>query len=100
MNFQIESDKLHLSGKIGREDLTVLISALTEYIKNQADNIILDLSDVETLDTMALQTLIAAKRSAKQSNKTFRLLNINQKLEEIFTISGMDAVFKNSIDKQ
>ena len=100
MKFQIEADALHLSGKIGREDVTLLITALTEYIQNQEDSVILDLSDVETMDTMALQTFIATKRSVKQANKTFKLFNINEGLKEIFNITGMDAVFKNSIDQK
>jgi len=100
MDFQIKAGKLYLSGKIGRDNVTVLMDSLIEYIKNQENSVSIDLSAVDTMDTMALQTLIVAKRSAKQVDKIFKLLNINEGLEEIFNITGMDAVFKNSIDKK
>jgi len=99
MDFQIESGKLYLYGKIVREDLAELIPIFSEYVKNQEENITFDLEAVDSIDTLVLQTLIAVKRSAKQTKKSFKLTNISQEVSDIFKISGMDAVFEKSIDK-
>jgi anti-anti-sigma factor len=99
MKFYIESNRVYLHGKIGRDDLAELIPIFIDYIRNQEDSVIFDLSRVDTMDTMALQMLIATKRSANQARKKFKLLNINQELKEIFSTSGIDAIFENSIDK-
>jgi len=99
MDFQIESGKLYLYGKIVREDLAELIPVFSEYVKNQEENVTFDLEAVDSIDTLVLQTLIAVKRSAKQARKSFKLTNISQEVSDIFKISGMDAVFEKSIDK-
>lgn len=94
MNFQIEMEELRLAGKISINEVEQLMEILTQYIQSQPKTVKINLADVETMDIMALQVLIVAKRTSKQTNKLFELCGIKEELREIFALSGMDFVLK------
>lgn len=94
MDFQIETEELHLAGKISINDVELLMEILTQYIQTQKEIIKINLAEVETMDIMVLQVLIVAKRITKQTDKLFELWGVAGELREIFELSGMDSVFK------
>ena len=94
MEFQSDTEQLRLKGKISINDAESLVNVLMQYIQTQQEIVKINLAEVETMDIMALQVLIAAQRTTKQANKRFELLNIKDKLCKTFELSGMDFIFE------
>jgi anti-anti-sigma factor len=96
MDFQVKDEELRLAGQISINDVESLVKVLTEYIQAQKEIVKINLADVETMDIIILQMLVAAKKTTKQADKRFELFNVKSDLRETFELAGMDSVFKLS----
>lgn len=59
----------------------------------QGDNLELDLSAVEELDTAGLQVLIMAKKEACAREQTLHLYNHSRVVQEVFELCDVTAFF-------
>lgn len=98
MNFQIQGEELFLSGKICLSEVSTFREILIQHIAQCKTQVILNLREVETLELNALQLLISAKKTARKENKTLLLSEVNRKLYETFTFSGLAPLFKIPLD--
>ena len=64
----------------------------------EANRIVLDLTDVSYLDSSGLGALVGLLLSAKRQNCQLKLINLNQRLKELFSLTRMASVFEGHAD--
>lgn len=71
---------------------------LKEYLHNLADEKILDmkinLDKLDYIDSTGLGVMIGVLKKLKTDNKEIHILNPKSNVKKIFTITGLDKIFK------
>jgi anti-sigma B factor antagonist len=60
--------------------------------------IVLDLTDVSYLDSSGLGALVSVYLSSKRQDCELKLINLNQRLKELFRITNLGKVFQGHED--
>lgn len=60
----------------------------------EAKRVVLDLTDVNYMDSSGLGALVSVYLSAKRQHCELRLINLNQRLKELFRITKLASVFE------
>jgi anti-sigma B factor antagonist len=81
------------SGRITSTSSPTLQSKVRALIP-EADRIVLDLTDVTYLDSSGLGALVSVYLSAKRQHCDLRLINLNQRLKELFRLTRLAKVFE------
>jgi len=71
----------------------VLRTAIKGELKPGLDRLIIDLSEVQYMDSSGLATLVEAMRLAKNLSVTLHLASMTAKVRAIFEIARLDAFF-------
>ena len=91
-----ENDFLDISLK-GELDVSTA-DKLKEYLHNLADEKILDmkinLDKLDYIDSTGLGVMIGVLKKLKTDNKEIHILNPKSNVKKIFTITGLDKIFK------
>ncbi len=66
----------------------------TEYINQGKVNLIIDLSDVEYVDSSALGVLVGLQRACRLNGGTFALCGLHENIMRIFQITSLSSVFR------
>ena len=99
MNFKdyVEGDVVvfEVSGKImGGEETTMFRGKVQEYITQNKKNFLVDLADVDWMNSIGLGMLISVYTTVKNAEGLLVLANIT-KIESILTITRLISVFKH-----
>lgn len=94
----IEHPERGVSVLIPRQDVDmsrspILRSAIKDEMGSGIRKMIVDLGDVQYMDSSGLATLVEAMRSAKGANVSLYLASMNVKVRAIFEIAKLDAFF-------
>lgn len=85
----------NVSGKImGGEETTMFHGKIHEYINMNKNNFVVDLKDVDWMNSVGLGMLISALTTVKNSGGRLVLANIT-KIESILTITRLISVFEH-----
>ncbi len=85
---------LHLQGKImGGPDATTLHEKLHELIENGTRSVVVDLRDVDWMNSSGLGILIGGLSALRKSGGDLRLSTVTEKIEEVLRITKLDRVF-------
>ncbi len=60
--------------------------------------IVLDLTDVTYLDSSGLGAIVGVYLSAKRQNCQLKLINLNQRLKELFRLTKLASIFEGHED--
>jgi anti-sigma B factor antagonist len=86
---------LEVSGKImGGEETTMFHGKIHEYINTNKKNFVVDLKNVDWMNSVGLGMLISALTTVKNSGGRLVLANIT-KIESILTITRLISVFEH-----
>lgn len=86
---------LDVSGKImGGDETTLFHGKIHEYMSQNKKNIIVDLADVDWMNSVGLGMLISALTTVKNAGGRLVLANI-AKIESILTITRLISVFEH-----
>lgn len=86
---------IEISGKImGGEETTMFHGRIHEYISQKKTNIIIDLKDVNWMNSVGLGMLISALTTVKNAGGRLVLANITN-IEAILTITRLISVFEH-----
>lgn len=86
---------LNVSGKImGGEETTMFHGKIHEYISQNKKNIVVDLKNVDWMNSVGLGMLISALTTVKNAGGRLVLANIT-KIESILTITRLISVFEH-----
>jgi len=82
-----------VSGEVDVYAAPALRDGLTELLQG-GRSVVVDLSDVGFLDSTGLGALVAARTTASESGASLPLVCTHQRILKLFTITGLDGVFK------
>lgn len=77
-------------GLIHSNDLKSLIN---EQLQKDNRKIVFDFINIDTINSSGLGILISCLKSIKDKKGTFKLINVNDKIKKIFTITKLNLVF-------
>ena len=85
---------LHLQGKImGGPDATSLHEKLHELIESGTRSVVIDLKEVDWMNSSGLGILIGGLSAIRKSGGDLRLASVTEKIEEVLRITKLDRVF-------
>lgn len=81
----------------GRLDITTAWQfrlKLQESISEETPHILVNLSEVNFIDSSGLTSLVAGMRDADKIDGTFRICNVHPEAKLVFEVTMMDSVFE------
>lgn len=85
---------LRLQGKImGGPDATSLHEKLHDLIESGIMSVVVDLRDVDWMNSSGLGILIGGLSALRKSGGDLRLASVTEKIEEVLRITKLDRVF-------
>ena len=82
-----------------------ITSATSESLKStvkplfsRGKTVVLDLTNVDYLDSSGLGTIVGLYVSAKAANSQLKLINLNQRLKELFSLTRLGEVMAEGRD--
>jgi len=85
---------VNVSGRLDQSLNPQLDAALTGLLATDHNQIIVDLSQTDYINSGGLRCLVSAWRKARQNEGNVWLCGLNGRLEEIFSMVGFDKVFQ------
>ena len=68
---------------------SILEKKIDEFIKTVKHELVLDLKELNTLDSMTLAAFIRFKRKLTETNRTMKLINYNENILRVIELSGL-----------
>ena len=81
------------TGELDLATAPALEAALSRAFEEGSDRVVLDLRELEFIDSSGLRTLLTARRRAEQSRARFSLVAGHRSLERTLEIAGVHKVF-------
>ncbi len=86
------------SGRLDGDAANELRQEVTDAIKNESDIILLNLQDVNFMNSSAIGALVAMKKAVKGAGKQLYICSISDQVRIIFELTRVDKVFKPFAD--
>jgi anti-sigma B factor antagonist len=93
---------LQPKGKImGGPDTTLLHDKLHEYIEQNKRQVVIDLAEVDWMNSTGLGILIAGYTTLRNNQGELKLANVTDKIQSLLTITKLVTVFESydSVDE-
>jgi anti-sigma B factor antagonist len=84
---------ISITGRVGIDTSGHMRSRLADALRSRPDVVMIDLSQVEYMDTSGLATLIEAMRLARQQNTQLLLRGVQEQPLYLLKISDLDRLF-------
>ena len=85
------------TGKITSSTTAMLQSTVRGLIP-ETECVVLDLTDVSYMDSSGLGAIVGLYLSAKRQHCALKLINLNQRLKELFRLTKLASVFEGHDD--
>ncbi|MCX7677675.1 MAG: STAS domain-containing protein [Spirochaetes bacterium] len=93
MNYTIKEETstitITIEGAMELRSIKEFQNKVTELASSKARDIVLDLKDVEYIDSTGISVLIALHRQQKQNGKSLRILNPTQRVASLLELSSL-----------
>lgn len=92
-----QGDKVIILAPTGRLDITTAWQfrlKLQESISEETPHILVNLSEVNFIDSSGLTSLVAGMRDADKIDGSFRICNVHPEAKLVFEVTMMDSVFE------
>ncbi|HFE64065.1 MAG TPA: anti-sigma factor antagonist [Caldithrix sp.] len=87
---------LNLEGNlIGGPEAVSLNETVNRFLDQGAHKVVIDLGNVERMNSSGLGILIKALTTFKSNGGTLKLANVNEKIENLLVITKLDSVFES-----
>ena len=95
-NIEVHEDVtvVHCHGRIAYRDEAASLSRTVAQLLPRAQQIVLDLQDIEMIDSAGLGCLITALHLANSSGSSLRLASPNRRTLSLFQLTNLDTVFE------
>ncbi len=91
-----QGEKIVVLAPTGRLDITTAWQfrlRLQESISAASPHVLVDLSEVNFIDSSGLTSLVAGMRDADKVDGSFRICNVHPEAKLVFEVTMMDSVF-------
>ncbi len=92
-----EEITVRCTGKI-TSNTSALLQTTVRGLMSETKSVVLDLTDVSYMDSSGLGAIIGLYVSAKRAHCGLKLINLNQRLQELFRITKLASVFEGHED--
>lgn len=92
-----QGDQVIILAPMGRLDITTAWQfrlKLQEAISEATPHILVNLSEVNFIDSSGLTSLVAGMRDADKIGGSFRICNVHPEAKLVFEVTMMDSVFE------
>ena len=92
---------IELSGNIDFQRVEELKKFIFKLVKNNAPSIIIDLSQIEYIDSSGLVLFVTVQKTMNKYGGKIGLLNLKKETIELLKLATIDTIFKiyNSLDE-
>jgi anti-sigma B factor antagonist len=87
------------TGRITSDTATTLKTTIKPLF-SESKSVVLDLTNVSYMDSSGLGTIVGLYVSAKAANSQLKLINLNQRLKELFSITRLGQVMAEGRDPE
>ena len=96
INFDEKSNiwDVKLSGEVDLYSANELKEELNIAIEEHKEDLKIDLQNLDYIDSTGLGILIGVLKRLQQAQKDIYIVNSKQNVRKIFTITGLDKIFK------
>ena len=84
-----------LEGEFGEHLNKELRAEIMTALKNYKQNVIIDLTKVDNIDTSAAALLVECIRVSEVTNTSFKVVGINNKVKDIFEMLKLSTIFNH-----
>jgi anti-sigma B factor antagonist len=84
-----------LEGEFGKDVNNELREEIMSALKDFGQNVIIDLTRVDNIDTSAAALLVECIRVSEVTNTSFKVIGINNKVKAIFEMLKLSTIFNN-----
>ena len=84
-----------LEGEFGKHLNKELRAEIMTALKNYKQNVIIDLTKVDDIDTSAAALLVECIRVSEVTNTSFKVVGINNKVKSIFEMLKLSTIFNH-----
>ena len=84
-----------LEGEFGEHLNKELRAEIMTALKNYKQNVIIDLTKVDNIDTSAAALLVECIRVSEVTNTSFKVVGINNKVKSIFEMLKLSTIFNH-----
>jgi len=88
---------IHCVGKVTSDTIQQL-KATVKPLFSEGRTVVLDLTDVTYMDSSGLGAIVGLYISAKAAKSQLKLINLNERLKEIFSLTRMGQVMAQGRD--
>jgi anti-sigma B factor antagonist len=88
---------VHCAGKV-TSDTAQSLKAAVKPLFSESKVVVLDLTNVSYLDSSGLGTIVGLYVSARAADSQLRLINLNQRLKELFSITRLGQLMAEGRD--
>ncbi|MBK9051343.1 MAG: STAS domain-containing protein [Chloroflexi bacterium] len=85
---------VEISGRLDQDQAPLLENELTQLIQDAQYHLIVDLSQVDYINSAGLRCLVGTWRKAREQGGNLWLTGLNDRLKEVFSMVGFDKVFQ------
>ena len=71
----------------------ILEKKIDEFIKSVKNELVLDLKELDTLDSMTLAAFIRFKKKLNSTDRTMKLINYNENILRVIELAGLGEFF-------
>lgn len=96
-----QSFVLHVKGRLTKSSAPGLRDALSRLVRSGRVRLVLDLTDVDSIDSAALGSMISGVKSARQADGDLRIVGPSLQVAEVLRLTQLEQVLKtySSIDE-
>ncbi len=87
-----------LSGEVDVYTASKLKETLYPLAEQQNTNLIVDLSDVNYIDSTGLGIFIGVLKASEKSSSSLKLKGLNERVKRLFEITGLNEVIDIEVD--
>ena len=83
----------HIKGSVGQEDTALFLSELGKAAESNSPRIVLDVSEMHYICSMALSALVKARNQAKSGGGDVRIADANKVTKNLLEATNLNRVF-------
>ncbi|MEC8186714.1 MAG: STAS domain-containing protein [SAR324 cluster bacterium] len=93
MKYDISENKIKLHNSILLDDIGDLKAIMDEEFSKKSEKWVIDLKEVNSIDTAAIQFLIILKKNLDNQGKNVQFMNLSQSLKKNIELLSLEGFF-------